>query len=118
MALAEREFAGTSKAVLESVAAAMQVPSADLDKVAAQALVSSIGRNFRLRRELALFVLNAGRPDILQLPLMKVEAAFVAAETPMHAPFLRSVCRPAMSMAGFSVKPAFVRLKRQAGQNI
>ena len=79
MALAEREFAGTSKAVLESVAAAMQVPGADLDEVAAQALVTSIGRNFRLRRELVLVASNAGRPDMLQLPLMKVEAAFVSA---------------------------------------
>ena len=79
MALAEREFAGTSKAVLESVAAAMQAPGADLDEVAAQALVTSIGRNFRLRRELVLFASNAGRPDMLQLPMMKVEAAFVAA---------------------------------------
>ena len=79
MALAEREFAGTSKAVLESVTAAMQVPGADLDEVAAQALVSSIGRNFRLRRELVLFASNAGRSDMLQLPLMKVEATFVGA---------------------------------------
>ena len=79
MALAEREFAGTSKAVLESVAAAMQVPGADLDEVAAQALVTSIGRNYRLRRELVLFASNAGRSDMLQLPLVKVEAAFVAA---------------------------------------
>ena len=79
MALAEREFAGTSKAVLESVAAAMQVPGADLDEVAAQALVTSIGRNYRLRRELVLFASNAGRSDMLQLPLMKVEATFVGA---------------------------------------
>jgi AcrR family transcriptional regulator len=79
MALAEREFAGTSQAVLESVTAAMQVPGADLDEVAAQALVSSIGHNFRLRRELVLLASNAGRADMLQLPLMKVEAAFVAA---------------------------------------
>ena len=82
--------------MLESVAAAMQLPGADLDEVAAQALVSSIGRNFRLRRELALFVSNAGRPDMLQLPPMKVEAAFVAAGSwpglpgarPTHFPLL------------------------------
>ncbi len=39
MALAEREFAGTSKAVLEAVAAAMQVPGADLDAAPSCALL-------------------------------------------------------------------------------